>query len=341
MHQGVYLRLFWLFLLFRIGSCFPADYKDGHTDDNATIVGLDSSQISDPEFEFLPSKNESSLEEMAPYTVERENKTSNLTSQSDISPKVFHFGPFENQKHGFSEQRWRNQHTGSFDSEPSSTWYGPPYFHKMPYAGAGSYPYIYGSGSMGHPYYSYGGIHGSPPYGYSYDASGFHYGYGSGEGSHPYSYGATESPPYGHGPGYVTATHEYGSGSPGYALGTHGYGPGADKSHQAHGSRTAGSAHGYWSQQHAIIDPELVLIGNILMRVRQMPLAQAWRTSEAPVNWFNKPPVYPSSLVSQYNSGYQRARDLDSNSRYTKETLDPTSEPEIQTQQQMVPTNFQ
>ncbi|MEQ2262835.1 hypothetical protein XENORESO_021778 [Xenotaenia resolanae] len=94
-------------------------------------------------------------------------------------------------------------------------------------------------------------------------------------------------------------------------------------------------AYGYFSRQPSILDPELLLIGNILMRVREMPLARPWTTSEVPVGLTEKP-LYPSSLMQSYR-GYHQARDLLSNSQYAKDDLEPVPEPETLETQQFVP----
>uniref|UniRef100_A0A3Q2Q0Q5 Photoreceptor cilium actin regulator n=1 Tax=Fundulus heteroclitus TaxID=8078 RepID=A0A3Q2Q0Q5_FUNHE len=158
---------------------------------------------------------------------------------------------------------------------------------------------------MGFPYYSYDGVHAeAPPYGYVTSGS-----------PHYYSYATGASPPlsYVYGPydRRMPIAPPYGMGRP--------------------------PAYGYLPRQTSILDPELFLIGNIIMKVREMPLAKAWMTPEVPVS--EKPPVYPISRLMQSNAGYHRTKDLLSNSQYSKEDLKPT--PILETQQQVDPETDQ
>ncbi|XP_017290721.1 uncharacterized protein LOC108247257 [Kryptolebias marmoratus] len=305
---GLCLRVAWICLLFSIGNCFPVDYRDHNT---TSLVSSESLDFSDAEYpEVSPPGNESSLEAASaaaepPSTPEP--KDSNITSESNStsspavpSPRAFPSAPSKGTEEKMPDFLMHSQpvsSAGGFGATPPSPWYRPPFFHEDVYAGAGAHPYGYERGIMEFPHYSYAG---SPPYGYNY--------------------GTALSPPdnYAYGSG---GSSPHGSVAPGY----HPVG---------HGTTRTTSSYSYLPQQPAIIDPELLLIGNILMRIRQMPLAQAWGTSEVPVGMLEK---YPLSHVVQSHGGYHRARDLYSNNQYSENPSDLRPAPEIQQRQQNVP----
>uniref|UniRef100_A0A3B3V468 Uncharacterized protein n=2 Tax=Poecilia TaxID=8080 RepID=A0A3B3V468_9TELE len=161
----------------------------------------------------------------------------------------------------------------------SNPWFGP--FHEAVYPSPETHPYTYGASFRGFPY-NYGGIHAaSLPYGYSYGTAGSpHY---------SYAYGMSGSPLQAY-DRRLSVSAPYGMGPP--------------------------PAYGYLPWQPSILDPERFLIGNNLMKFREMPLAQAWMTSEVPVGMM-KPSVYLPSLLMQPNGGHHRARDLLSDNQYS------------------------
>ncbi|MEY6296493.1 hypothetical protein WJF85_29015, partial [Salmonella enterica subsp. enterica serovar Corvallis] len=58
------------------------------------------------------------------------------------------------------------------------------------------------------------------------------------------------------------------------------------------------------------------------------PLLQShWSYPHVPVEMVETRPVFPSSLIVQTNSGYQRARDFRTDSKYTEDTFDHIPQP--------------
>ncbi|XP_012716960.2 uncharacterized protein LOC105925578 [Fundulus heteroclitus] len=291
---GVCLRVSWFFLLICLGNCFPTDHG------NTTSLSLGSLDIPDPELAASSAANESASD----LEPSEEPSDSNSTNAKDvISPRASYAGPplsSGEKSAGLSNLQPLGSTPGGFP-QSSNPWFRPPLFDEAVYTGTGSHPYTYGPGPMGFPYYSYDGVHAeAPPYGYVTAGS-----------PHYYSYATGASPPlsYVYGPydRRMPIAPPYGMGRP--------------------------PAYGYLPRQTSILDPELFLIGNIIMKVREMPLAKAWMTPEVPVS--EKPPVYPISRLMQSNAGYHRTKDLLSNSQYSKEDLKPT--PILETQQQVVP----
>ncbi|MEQ2259057.1 hypothetical protein XENORESO_006010 [Xenotaenia resolanae] len=58
------------------------------------------------------------------------------------------------------------------------------------------------------------------------------------------------------------------------------------------------------------------------------PLLQShWSSHNVPMGMVETRPVYPSSLIVNTNSGYQRARDFRTDSKYTDDTFDHVPQP--------------
>lgn len=299
-------------LIFLFFALFSSDHSDDTTplSSSGPLEHLDVkySEVSHPGHEFSVEGHEFSVEAIsaAPeHTSPLESIDMDVTSDfnSTSDPAV----PSPRASHGSFSQDTKEKmpvfsmsgsqvvpSAGGSGAAPPSPWYGPPFYHEHVYAGAGAHPYSYESGTVGFPHHIYAG---SPPYGYSYGTplSPNYNAYSSG-GSSPLSYGA---------PGYPSVSH---------------------------GTTRTTSSYGFLAQQPPMINPEFFLLGDILMRVRQVPLAQAWRASEVPgviENLF--------SHVVQSNRGYPHARDLPSNNQYSENPSDHSPEPEMQGKGQTVP----
>lgn len=226
---------------------------------------------------------------------------SNSTSSPVSAPRASHSGPSrdtEDKLPDVSMQSKLVSGAGNFGATSPSPWYGPQFYHEGMHAGYQSHPYSYETSTVGFPHHRYTG---SPPYGSPYStplSPHYNYAYSSGGSFHH---------------GYVT---------PGYPP-------------FVHGTTRTTAPYGYLPHQPPIIDPELLLIGNILMRIRQMPLAQAWRTSEEPVM-----EKYPFSHVVQSNSNYHRERGLHSNSQFSEDPSDHIPELEVLQKPLNVPADF-
>ncbi|MEQ2242326.1 hypothetical protein ILYODFUR_034748 [Ilyodon furcidens] len=277
--------------------CLGKSFPTDHGN-NPMSLSFGSSAVPDPETAASSAGNESASSIKAAV----ESSDSNATSAPDLlSPRAFYVGPhfhLGEKSPGFSKPQLISS-PGGFHSS-SNPWFGPPLFQKAVYTSIDSDLYTYGDDSMRYPYYSNDGVHAAAlPNGYSYGTARspyYSYSYGTGGSPQAYDRRVPIAPPYGVGPP---------------------------------------PAYGYFSRQPSILDPELLLIGNILMRVREMPLARPWMTSEVPVGLTEKP-LYPSSLMQSYR-GYHQARDLLSNSQYAKDDLEPVPEPETLETQQFVP----
>lgn len=269
------------------------------------------SAIPDAGFAASSDGNESASSIEAP----EEPYDSNSTTVPDIvSPRAFNVGPRSQTVEKlriFSTQPPLVSSSGSFH-QSSNPWFGP--FHDTVYAGTDPHPYTYGDRSRGFPYYSYGGVHAAAlPYGYSYGTAGSHYNYAPSTGGSPlsgYAYGMGGSSPQ----AYDRQMHV----APPYVVGRP-------------------PSYGYFPRQPSILDPELVLIGNFLMKVREMPLAQVWMTSEVPVSMTEKLHMYPSSNVMHSNKGYHRTRDLLSNNQYSNNDYTEPEPETLELQKQDVP----
>ncbi|MEQ2173858.1 hypothetical protein GOODEAATRI_001770 [Goodea atripinnis] len=194
-------------------------------------LSFGSSAVPDPESAASSAGNESA----SSIKAAEESSDSNATSAPDLlSPRAFYVGPhfhLGEKSAGFSKPQLISS-PGGFHSS-SNPWFGPPLFQKAVYTSTDSDPYTYGDDSMRFPYYSNDGVHAAAlPYGYSYGTARspyYSYSYGTGGSPQAYDRRVPIAPPYGVGPP---------------------------------------PAYGYFSQQPSILDPELLLIGNILMRVR-------------------------------------------------------------------------
>ncbi|XP_013880769.1 uncharacterized protein LOC106529807 [Austrofundulus limnaeus] len=296
--MGLCLRVAWICVLCITGNCFPVDYRDDNTTSFSSSGAL---EFSDLEYlDISPPGNESSLEatngaaEPLP-TLEPEDP--NITSESTFTsspvsaPRASPSGPSRNTEDKIPDASMQSKlvsGAGGFGAAPPSPWYGSQFYHEDMHAG--SHPYSYESSTMGFPHHSYTG---SPPYGSPYSTAfspHYNYAYSSG-GSLHHGYVAPAYPPFGYGTTKTTPPY------------------------------------GYFLQQHPLIDPELLLIGNLLMRIRQMPLAQAWRSSEESVGAIEE--KYPFSHVVQSNSNSHRERDLRSNSQYSEKPSDHSPETEV------------
>ncbi|XP_032402596.1 uncharacterized protein LOC116708731 [Xiphophorus hellerii] len=274
------------------------------TDHGNKTTSLNSGSSATPDSKFASSSvgNESNSTIEVPV----ETTNSNSTSAPDtLSPRAFYVGSplhAEERSAGFSMQPLMNS-TPRGLYPLSNPWFGP--FHEAVYPSPDSHPYTYGDGSRGFPYYNYGGIHAaSLPYGYNYGTAGSpHYSYAYGMNGLPlqaYDHRMSASPPYGVGP------------SPPY---------------------------GYLPWQPSVLDPELFLIGNVLMEVREMPLAQAGPYVMVPVGMI-EPSVYPPSHLMQSNGGYHRAGDLLSDNLYSSNDYSLEPETDTMKQQDVPETDF-
>ncbi|XP_038141027.1 uncharacterized protein LOC119783522 [Cyprinodon tularosa] len=263
---------------------------------NDTTLSSEPSANPDTLFTTSSAGNESASSIKAP---EKSSDSNSTSGPGILLPRDFYVGPTSQpveMSHGFSSQLQVVSGPEDFYRSPSP-WFGPPLVHEPVYTGSDSHLYTYGEGSMRFPYYSYNGVHAAvPPYGYTHGTFGsplYSYAYGTGEPSgQAYERNVHVAPPHG---------------------------------------VSFPPAYGYFLWQPSVLEPEMVLIGNIMVKLREMPRAQPWRPSKVPSGLTEKPLVYQSSLM-QSNGGNHRGKCL-FNGRYFKDDyLSPTPEPETQQQ---------
>uniref|UniRef100_A0A8C6W0M2 Uncharacterized protein n=1 Tax=Nothobranchius furzeri TaxID=105023 RepID=A0A8C6W0M2_NOTFU len=114
--------------------------------------------------------------------------------------------------------------------------------------------------------------------------------------------------PYGTGSGYKDSGEGFGAGS-GFTSGSSFSGFGYDES----------------------LDAGIAQMVAELMGLRpNRPYVQfPWTSAHIPLDMVEERPVYPSSHVVHSSSGYQRARDLRTDSKYTQETFSDIPMPEM------------
>uniref|UniRef100_A0A8C6LNW6 Uncharacterized protein n=1 Tax=Nothobranchius furzeri TaxID=105023 RepID=A0A8C6LNW6_NOTFU len=128
--------------------------------------------------------------------------------------------------------------------------------------------------------------------------------------------------PYGAGSEYTTGGDTSSDAGSGYKSGGPRLGAGS--------KFTSGSAFSGFGSDSALDAGIAQMVAELMSLRPNRPYVQfPWNSDHIPLDMVEELPVYPSSHVVHSSSGYQRARDLRTDNKYTEETFSDIPMPEI------------